>query len=694
MAKRSSKKGGRGGRHSRMTLLERYEAAVEIQRQEALQRKEARKEEKRRAKQEAKKAKKDLRRQRLQQQLAERKERRLQRRRRLETRRALRSSSENKLQKLLDVFLPPKKLATAAASEARASKTPPVLPAAARGVLSDESDDGENEEEQDLSSSDKEPSLAEEVEGDATATKPLKRRRESADSPGENCAPSNVFSEEAGDSEKEEDDSSASLFRSPFLLEEFGLEQTAARLRQAVKALAETTESASAKPEDATGPSPLDFTDSFFEEVDDAALQVRRAFLEKRREAAGEGGPGARTRRTQKTEKLSSHVEAFVEALAGTAFCPVGGALGKQAGESGGRLCRRTLQVPGFAPFAAALSKEAPRLPHRRRLSESAKEGQEREGGGGKLETFLEGVLHLEIPRDVFHVSTEASSSRSFSVDLYGQPASVAEGVRQILQEQSTADTVSASDFPLLQKAAQEGLLTSLHHFLRTYADVAFPHENAFTSNAVRAVLAGHALGHALKTRARSSSTSKLQPFLRDAAPSRRLHILQLLWKGASLRELLQRLRSEETPSTTPATETASVEAKEDWTSAVTERSESVPLTEEEANAWTEKLLADSGFTRPRVLALLPWRSAAKTFVEAMLKMLPSGMTVRTGSSERRRPFQVPSLKARRLASAWGVGARRCCSAIASRRSFLCPKKKAPDKRRAFKRQKGLATLH
>ncbi|OEH74478.1 hypothetical protein cyc_02914 [Cyclospora cayetanensis] len=290
---------------------------------------------------------------------------------------------------------------------------------------------------------------------------------------------------------------------------------------------------------------------------------------------------------------------------------------------------------------------------------------QEEEPAGG-YDTFSDvsaedlGVLERQFPTDPLAVYGHLGS---FPVDAYGAPACVARGLRRCLE--AVRSPLSEADFPSLRMECADGRwslpqsLASLYHLLHSYADVCFPHENCFATPQVRCLLAAHAMQHLLKARGRAAAAARLAAVLGALpdASSRRASLTRAACKTSfddlllqhDKQQLQQQLQTRESPvlaegATADAADTSEGDASlaaaagtadEPSSAATTEAAAAAgeeqqqPLSEAVCEQWLAEIQQDSGYTRPRVLLLAPFRSAAKQVVDALLQMLPENFQKR-----------------------------------------------------------------
>ncbi|XP_026192909.1 uncharacterized protein LOC34619688 [Cyclospora cayetanensis] len=717
MAKKvkSRSKGFRGKRKKGggMSLLSRYEAAVELQQQQQAQQKQLKKERKKQEKEQQKLERKRLKRQlkdlELQQELLRRQQKKQQR----EVIALTKQQPQARLQRLLQVMSAAPSGGGSAAAFAAAAK------AAAAGICASEftapreellSDASEYETRQSLASEEQEEEQEEpdgedeEDASDADASRSEGGRRTMAageeapacvyvdppqeEEPAGGCDTfSDVSAEDLG---AKEDDAAAAAEQAPrrrktqswFDMESFGLAVAATRLAATTGAAAAAASAAAASllP-------PFDFACTFDEAVDDeVATAARRLFIQQKRSAAarnkGKGSAPSDGNSSSLKDSTNgaglSHLDACIESLAGTAFCPVSLRQQQQQNQVQQQLEEVTLQPPGCASYFVRLSRITPRpalampaasaasaasagsaaaIPGARSTNSStnssttnssttnsSSNSSNHTASGSK--TFLEGVLERQFPTDPLAVYGHLGS---FPVDAYGAPACVARGLRRCLE--AVRSPLSEADFPSLRMECADGRwslpqsLASLYHLLHSYADVCFPHENCFATPQVRCLLAAHAMQHLLKARGRAAAAARLAAVLGALpdASSRQASLTRAACKASfddlllqhDKQQLQQQLQTRESPVLAEgATADAADTSEGDSSAATTEAAAAAgeeqqqPLSEAVCEQWLAEIQQDSGYTRPRVLLLAPFRSAAKQVVDALLQMLPENFQV------------------------------------------------------------------
>ncbi|CBZ53801.1 hypothetical protein NCLIV_035820 [Neospora caninum Liverpool] len=306
----------------------------------------------------------------------------------------------------------------------------------------------------------------------------------------------------------------------------------------------------------------------------------------------------------------------------------------RQDSQARGDSARADSTGPSFVPSVSSSSACA---------AESSLSSADRSSSSlaGSATSYFEYILKTRVPATSFDPSVASP---------YGLPSSLLQSLRRLLSSRFAS---SPGEVPVIFRSAK---MRSLFHYLSSYVDVSFPHQNDASCSALRLLYALHAAAHMWKARYRVTVHSNLIKRVANKAPEERQQLLL---------RMMRRQEREHTQG--PVEESEDEEEREEdlaeggdgpengggdgddadakkqkhgecservgdasrkqktesQASSPTLPCSSRPLEDEGPENWLESQVRDGGYTRPRILILLPFRSAAKEVVDYLIALMP-----------------------------------------------------------------------
>ncbi|KYK71101.1 hypothetical protein TGPRC2_270960 [Toxoplasma gondii TgCatPRC2] len=268
---------------------------------------------------------------------------------------------------------------------------------------------------------------------------------------------------------------------------------------------------------------------------------------------------------------------------------------------------------------------------------------------GLSADSYFEYILKTRIPETAFDPNVASP---------YGLPSSLLHSLRRLLSSRFA----SSPQLGGLPVAFGNAKMRSLFHFLSSYVDISFPHQNDAACSSLRLMYALHAAAHMWKARYRVSVHSNLIKRVANRTPEERQKILLETMRRQERdhvrgpRDHEEEEEDDEQGETVVGSEeneengdnqsdgvdevdgdttkrksversdcmeSANKKQKTDSLASPSSASSSRHLDNEGPEDWLEAQVRDGGYTRPRILILLPFRSAAKEVVDYLIALMP-----------------------------------------------------------------------
>ncbi|KEP66841.1 UNVERIFIED_CONTAM: hypothetical protein HHA_270960 [Hammondia hammondi] len=269
---------------------------------------------------------------------------------------------------------------------------------------------------------------------------------------------------------------------------------------------------------------------------------------------------------------------------------------------------------------------------------------------GLSADTYFEYILKTRIPETAFDPNIASP---------YGLPSSLLRSLRRLLSSRF-ASSPQLGGLPVTFGNVK---MRSLFHFLSSYVDISFPHQNDAACSSLRLMYALHVAAHMWKARYRVSVHSNLIKRVANRTPEERQKILLETMRRQEREHVRgprdheeEEKEDDEQGETVGGSEedeenadnqndgedeadgdttkrksvgrsdcmgSANKKQKMDSLASPSAASSSRHLDNEGPEDWLEAQVRDGGYTRPRILILLPFRSAAKEVVDYLIALMP-----------------------------------------------------------------------